>query len=121
MADEISATLALVAAKGGASIEAESMTITMDMTGADMASWTQSVGTSNEALDVPADLAAPCHMLIKNLDATNYVEIFSDNANAELASKLRPGEACFICNWDVTGYARANTAATLIQVWACEQ
>lgn len=120
MADEISVTVAAAVAKGGASIECESRTMTVDMSGVDMATFTQSVGTSNEALAVPGDIAAPCSMVVLNLDSTNYVEIFSDNANAELVHKLLPGEFGTINRWDVTGFARANTAAVQIQVWAWE-
>ena len=120
MADEISVTVAAAVAKGGASIECESRTMTVDMSGVDMASFTQNVDTTNEALAIPADIAAPCSLVIVNLDSTNYVEIFNDSGNAELHDKLLPGEFCYINRWDLKGYARANTAACQIQVWAWE-
>lgn len=120
MANEITYSVSFAASKGGAEIRT-TLTDTINMTGTDMGSVTQSIGTTNEALDVPVDVTGDVHLLVKNLDSTNYVEIFKDNANAHLLSKLNAGESCSLRNVPSGSlYGRANTAATQIQFWICE-
>jgi hypothetical protein len=121
MANEITYAVSIAASKGGASISSGTLSDTIDMAGTDMGTVTQAIGTSNEALDTPDDVTGAGHVVIKNLDATNYVEIFSDNGNANLMSKLGPGEACSFRSVTTTSlYGRANTAACQIQLWMCE-
>ena len=121
MANEITYSVAFSAIKGGATINSGTLSDTVDMAGVDMATVTQSVGTSNEALGVPGDVSGDAHLVVKNLDSTNYVEIFKDNGNAHLLSKLNAGEACSLRSIPSGSlYARANTAAVLIQFWICE-
>jgi len=122
MANEITYAVSIQVSKGGASISSGSISDTIDMTGVDMGTVTQSIGTSNEALDIPADVSGDVHLVVKNLDSTNYVEIFSDNASNHLMSKLNAGEACSLRNVGSSSalYARANTAACQIQFWICE-
>jgi hypothetical protein len=120
MANEITISASLVASKGGASISSGTLSKQIDMTGIDMETATQAVGTSNEQLAIHADIATPLDILIKNLDATNYVEIFRDNADAQLIAKLTPGAFCFCPGINVKPYAKANTASCQLQFWACE-
>lgn len=120
MANEITYAVSFAASKGGAEIRT-TLTDTIDMAGVDMGSVTQAIGTSNEALDVPADVSGAVHLVVKNLDATNYVEIFSDSGNSNLLSKLRAGESCSLRAVSASAlYARANTASVQIQFWICE-
>lgn len=121
MANEITYAVSFSASKGGAAINSGTLSDTIDMTGVDMGTVTQAIGTSNEALDVPVDVTGDVHLLVKNLDATNYVEIFKDNGNSHLLSKLLAGEACSLrAVPSASLYARANTAAVQIQFWICE-
>jgi hypothetical protein len=122
MADEIRFSLSLQASKGGAAIATGTLSDSADMSGVDMGTVTQSIGTSNEALDIPADVSGDVTMVVKNLDATNYVEIFKDSGNSHLLSKLLPGEACFLNRVPSTTslYGRSNTAAVQIQLWVTE-
>ena len=122
MANEITTVVSFSASKGGAAINSGSISDTIDMSGVDMGTVTQEIGTSNEALDVPADVSGDVHLVVKNLDATNYVEIFKDSGNAHLLSKLYAGEACSLRRIPSTTslYGRANTAAVQIQFWICE-
>ena len=122
MANEITYAVSLAVSKGGASISSGTLSDTINMTGVDMGTVTQAIGTLNEALDLPADVAGAVHLVVKNLDAANYVEIFSDSGNANLLSKLLAGEACSLRAVPSTTalYARANTAAVQIQFWICE-
>lgn len=123
MANEITYAVSLSASKGGASISSGTLSDTVDMTGVDMETGTQSIGTTNEALAYnTTDITGDVHLVVKNLDATNYVEIFKDNGNSHVLSKLNAGEACSLRRIPSASslFARANTAAVLIQFWICE-
>lgn len=123
MANETTYSISFAASKGGASISTGTLSDTIDMSGTDMETGTQSVGTSNEALAYNAtDITGDVHLVVKNLDSTNYVEIFKDSGNSHLLSKLNAGEACSLRRIPSASslYARANTAAVLIQYWICE-
>lgn len=122
MADEIRTSISVSVAKGGASIATGTLSDTADMSGVDMGTVTQSIGTTNEALDIPADVTGDVVLCIKNLDATNYVEIFKDSGNSHLLSKLNPGESCLLMRVPSSSslYGRANTAAVQVQLWVTE-
>ena len=122
MADEIRTSISFQVSKGGASIATGTLSDTIDMSGTDMGTVTQSIGTSNEALDIPVDVTGDVNLCVKNLDATNYVEIFKDSGNSHLLSKLLPGEACLLMRVpsSTSLYGRANTAAVQIQLWVTE-
>lgn len=119
MANEFSRTCTFSASKGGALLSTGSLSKTSTMTGTYLASVTQLVGTSNEALSFnTTDITGDVHITIKNLDSTNYVEIFKDNANSHLLSKLQAGEFCQLSGVPSASlYARANTAGCNIQFW----
>ncbi len=121
MADEIQLSLSISCSKNGASINASgNMSITM--AGDQFISNIQIVGTSNEALQV-GDVSTTGYVYVKNLDSTNYVEVFLDNANTYLVAKLFPGEFT-LYKPGGTGaanlFARANTGACNCQVIALE-
>ena len=120
MANEITYSVSLQASKSGAVISSGTQSDTVDMTGGDVLAATQNIGTSNEQIDV-ASITGDCRIIIKNIDATNYVEVFKDNGNAHLLSKLAAGEACLLTQVPSGSlYARANTAACDVMIWACE-
>ncbi len=121
MANEITRVVSITVSKGGASISSGNISQTSDMTGTDMGTITQSIGTTNEALGVPVDVTGDVNLVAKNLDANNYVEIFKDSGNSHLLSKLQPGQACSLVGVPAASlYARANTAACQIQFWIGE-
>jgi hypothetical protein len=121
MANEITRVVSITVSKGGASISSGTISQTIDMTGVDMATITQAIGTSNEALGVPTDVSGDVDLVVKNLDSANYVEIFKDSGNTHLLSKLFAGQACSLTNVPAASlYARANTAACQIQFWINE-
>ena len=122
MANEITRVVSITVSKGGASISSGSISQTVDMAGVDMGTVTQSIGTTNEALGVPADVTGDVDLVVKNLDSANYVEIFKDSGNSHLLSKLKAGQACSLTNVPAASlYARANTAACQIQFWINEE
>jgi hypothetical protein len=127
MADEISIQTKLYAAKGGAYLPSVTRSITLDMTGADMGSWTQVIGTgSDEALDIPPDVTGDIHVEVFSLESEggNYVQLsnatggsFSGGVFAKLIAST---SAIFVIPSGTTIYAQANTASVSVQVRACE-
>lgn len=121
MANEITYVVSLSASKGGASINSGTISDTLDMTGVDMATVTQDVDASNEALDVPADVTGDVHLVVKNLDSAKTLYVYKDNADAHLLSKLGPGEACSLRSVPASSlYVKASAADCQIQFWICE-
>jgi hypothetical protein len=75
----------------------------------------QDIGTTTEALTVPADFDVS-YCAIKNLDATNFVLI--DFVSPAAKIKLKPGESCCFRPADSSApviYALADTAECPIQ------
>jgi hypothetical protein len=126
MADEISVSVKLYAAKGGAYLGSETTTLTLDMAGTHMASGTQAIGTSDELLDIPADVSGDRYVLIKSLEAEggNYVEIGAASGGSFAASvhqKLLAGRAILMIIPSANAiYAKANTASVNIE-WKAAQ
>lgn len=77
----------------------------------------QSIGTENQQL-VLTGVTAPCILFVKNLDTVNYVEISLDNAQADVISKLQPGQACLVFLETATVYAKAHTGAVNVAIAA---
>lgn len=118
MANEIQVSLTLTVSKNGATATA-TFNLTETMAGDQFISNVQIVGTSNEAL-VVGDVTTVGWVVCKNLDATNYVEIFLDNSNAQLVAKLLPGQATIFKPGTTTLFARANTSSVNTQVFLVE-
>lgn len=120
MANEKTLTLKYTATKGGASITTGTLTDEWTMTGADMATGTQAVGTSVEVATIPADISYPADVLVKNLDATNFVNVYVDSGGSYQCSKLLPGTACMLTGIAAIPYLKADTASCQVQWWAFE-
>lgn len=118
MANELTLSFGLQFSKSNMNCSASKSGLQVTVAGTNYIQNVQSIGTSNEAV-VVGDTVPGCVAII-NTDATNYVEIFSDNGNANLISKLFPGHFCVVHLASVTLYARANTAAVEIQVTAID-
>jgi len=119
MANEITQIINLSFAKGGATTYFATST-RIDMAGTGYNSSTQEIGTTAEVVDLTGVTGTPGQMAIKNLDATNYVEIGGDSGLTVFKIKLRPGKSCLIEPTSGTIYAKANTAACLIQKLAID-
>lgn len=118
MANEITASVGVSAAKSGASVSF-SKSKTSTMAGSVMFQTVQSIGTTTEALTFPADFTGiPSWLVIYNMDATNFVLIGLDNANPMTQSfaKLRAGEFMVLPPTTATLYADADTATCLVQI-----
>jgi hypothetical protein len=119
MAREVFASLQYSARKNGAEIRMAS-SHTVDMTGDDLASITQVIGTTAETVNFVDITGAPGEVVIKNLDATNYVELGGDSGLTVFKIKLLPGRFTVFQPSSATLYAKANTAEVRIQVLANE-
>ena len=112
MADEITVTLSVVYDNNGVEFT-RSLSDSITQTG-DTFTWEiQSVGTSEEELAQGAELGTPGIMVVHNLDATNYVEIGSTTGVYDI--KLLAGEFAIYRHNSATVYAKANTAACLVE------
>lgn len=114
MANEITVAVSITCTKNGATVTGTASN-TITMAGEQFISNVQAVGTSNEAL-VVGDVSTVGWVFCKNLDATNYVEVSLDNAQADIIATLLPGEAALFKPGTTTLYAKANTAGCNLQV-----
>lgn len=119
MANEVSASATVKAAKGGASVSS-SKSFSISMTGDEMLSLTQEIGTSAEQIGFGGITGAPAILFIQNLDAANYVDISLESDGSAPFIKLTAGKAALFQPASDTIYAKANTAAVRILVTAAE-
>jgi len=96
--------------------------VTYDLTGTVLAQ-TQNVGTSAELLDL-GDVgggSAPGLIYIRNIDATNYLEIALDSGMTKKFAKIIAGAVAIFCPAASSYYVRADTSAVNIELIACGQ
>ena len=124
MSSEISITAKLSVSKGGTSVTNAISTDSIDMTGTNMIALVQNVGTSAEAVGplTDVDTAASYFLLLRNKDATNYVEVSFD-AGSTYSLRMNAGELCgpFRLVAGEAVHLRANTATCEVEVIACEE
>lgn len=75
----------------------------------------QIIGTSREALNL-GEISTCGVIWVKNLDNTNYVELFPDAATSSALVKIKPGEAWAFRLASNTPYAQANTAQCSVEI-----
>lgn len=119
MANEITQTVQLTATKNSATVSL-STTKRITMSGDDMVQSTQVIGTTAETLSLGDISGAPSQLLIKNLDATNFVEIGGDSGLTVFKIKILSGETVLIRPTSATIYAKADTADVRVQLIATE-
>lgn len=112
MADEIRVSARLQFSKGGSS-DAFDVSATVDMAGAQYAKKTQTVGTSEENLD-KGDISTIGYVLIKNLDATNFVQVGA--STGVYSGKISPGETYGPVRWVGSNViAKSDTGACIVE------
>lgn len=97
----------------------DAISLSEDLSGADYYCETVLVPTTWTAISLN-NLASLDILMIHNTDDTNYIELASDAAGAHKFSKVAAGRANLISPSGNTIYAKANTAACLINVTATE-
>ena len=119
MANEINVACSLSGSKGGATVTA-SGTKTADMAGDQMITNVQIVGTSAEAL-VLGDVSTIGYVMLKNLDATNFIEVALDSGvSTQKFAKLLAGDIMLFKASTATMYVKADSGACNLQVTAVE-
>ncbi len=117
MADEITLNVSLSVTNGNFKHQWRPGTLQIDQTNGRMAGHVQTIGTSSETVDFGSDLTAEGVCYMRNLDATNFIEIGPDSTGIVDFIKLKPGEF-----WvgrlkpTVVVKAQADTAACDLQV-----
>jgi hypothetical protein len=116
VASEISLTVVLTATKSFLSLDRRA-TLNIDMTGTRYGSTLQTIGTSNEALNLNADIGTSGVFYLRNTDATNFVTIgVRDGSSTYIPLiKLKPGEVATGRLATSAVYAQANTANVVLE------
>jgi hypothetical protein len=118
MADEITLSLSFRFSKSGRYVDTAdfgALGLEFDVSGTDYVHKTQNIGTTAEALSI-GDIGTCGWMVVKNLDASNYVEISRATfTSGQGTVKLKAGEVAAFRLGSNTPYALANTAACDIE------
>lgn len=120
MANEIAFSASLAITKNNLTASgngSKSVTLANDA----YSSGVQSIGNTTEAIAL-GDAANPGYLYVKNLDATNFIEIglTSPVTSGNAMIKLLPGEFAFLPTRQTTIYALADTATCLMHVVVTE-
>lgn len=120
MANEINLSGQVSATKNGFSVSA-SASKPVTMTGDDMIQTTQLIGNAAAELLVFGEITgAPSVLMIKNLDATNYIEVGGDSGLTVFKIKIPAGHFAIFQPTSANVYAQANTAAVRAAIVATE-
>ncbi len=119
MANEITISASLSFSKGGKTASAGRSGLQDDMTGSNYFQGTQTIGTSEEALN-KGDIGTPGYIWVRNLDATNFVEIRAGSSAADVV-KLMPGKMALFYLASSTPYAIADSGACEIEYLILEE
>ena len=97
MANELKGTTRMTFSKGGLKVS-RGQTNQVDITGTDYDAGVQDIGTSNEVLVINSDMStAVSWIYVKNLDATNFIEVGNQNGGAPIYFvKLFPGKSAVL-------------------------
>ncbi|NDE18425.1 hypothetical protein EBZ80_26300 [bacterium] len=120
MANEFTLTARLAASKGGSTLPGTTYNVSPSMSGTYMGYTTQSIGTTEESLTLPPDVATAYKVLLVNNDATNYIEVGTVTTSYKF--RIPPGEMLLIpyVVSSTTIYLKANTAACIVQAHFAE-
>ncbi len=125
MANEVQVSGGIVASKGGMNISAKHSHV-FTLTGNQMTDTVQVIGTGAELIVFPTDQTAEgvAYYALKNLDATNYVQLATDSGMTNLFGRMLPGGIVVIPPDDqaaagsVVVYAKAHTGACKVRITA---
>lgn len=108
MSAELNLQASLAFSKSNASVATIVPSTLFDVSGTVAHKEVQNIGTSDEVLNL-GDLSTIGWVLLRNLDATNYIIVGSDGTLYPI--KLKAGEFTF-CRWNAAAiHAKANTAS----------
>jgi hypothetical protein len=120
MANEFALSARMYASKGGSTLAGTTYTASPTMSGTYMGYTTQSIGTTEESLTLPPDVATAYKVLIANNDATNYVEVATVTTSYKF--RIPPGEFLLIpyVSSSTTIFLKANSSACIVQAHFAE-
>lgn len=113
MANELTLTAALSFSKGKVSVAMNLSGLQVTVSGSDYLHETMTVPTSITALGL-GSVATPGFIIIRNNDATNYVDVY-DSAAGNACVRIKPGEIAMFRFAVTTPAAKANTASVQIE------
>lgn len=123
MANEIEMSARLYAAKDGASINPQTWTALVNMTGRDMGQQTQEVSAAGELLDVTADLSLPYKLLVYNMSLVDECGIGDVASHVGVYwMRIPPRQFILIPYTNTNMYVKCMTAGSTLQIFAqyCE-
>ena len=112
MANELTLRASLGFSKGNAKVR-RTDGISVTVTGETFTHEVQSIGTSEEDIVYCADIGTPGYVFIKNLDATNYVEL--GITAGVYTIKLQAGEFALYRHNNAAWKAKATGGACLME------
>lgn len=117
MANEISYQVKIQASKSNLKVERDPGRLTADLSGDAYSANVQSIATSSTAVTIASAVSTAGFAFFRNLDATNYVEIGVEDGSMTFIAfaKLKPGQAGLIPLATTSIYAKADTAAVLLE------
>jgi hypothetical protein len=115
MADEITISASMKFTKGNYSVNVSKGGLQIDVTGTAYQDKIQTIGTSEEAIDL-GDVGAGGWCFLENMDTTNYIEIRPATGAADLIKLLAGEIAMFRLTGDAVPFAIADTGACDLRV-----
>lgn len=118
MSDEIKLSISLTYAKGGIAVDTSDMGLTallFTVSGTDYVKSTQVIGTASSEAIGKGEITTPGWLVVKNTDATNYVEIERATFTSTNGTvKLKAGEVAVFRIGSTAPHALANTGNCII-------
>lgn len=114
MADELTVAASLAFSKSSRNVSITIGGTTFDVAGDKYSKIIQAIGTSEEALAL-GDVGTPGWVLVKNLDATNYVSLRPATGVADMI-KMKPGEFALFRLAGAAPFAIADTTSCDIEI-----
>lgn len=122
MADEIVLSYGLSVTKDNLKLTVPSETKRLDLAGSLYASGVQEIGTTYEAIDIPAGLSTAGYAVLQNLDATNFIEVGVEVSTAFVSLiKLDPGQVAILPLSTLDIFAQADTDPASLQYTILER
>jgi hypothetical protein len=118
MANELTVSCSVRFSKAGREASKSYAGIQIDVTGDKVTQLIQEIGTTEEALDI-GDIGTAGYVIMKNLDAENFIEIRPGSGTADLI-KLKAGEVAMFRLALNGPYAIADTAACDLEMLLIE-
>ena len=119
MANEISASCALTAVKGGAQASGAA-SWALNLAGTEMIASVQNFGTANSQGVSIGGCDQVQSIMIRNMDTTNNLTVSLDGTHTQVVSVIPPGASILLSNASLTLFAKSSAATVDAFVVAVE-